>query len=679
MPLSQESIVQTNSGTYTGTSGTVTLPSGTTAGNVIIVCSASSGASTTAITGFVPAGVINAYTTQLILNDVAGGVSSWTLSQTGSMTTSWVILEVAGLATSQSPVNANGGDQITAASTTATIAVGVTPFAITALDTLHVCVAGGRVAAGGAPNITATDESYGQPGATLVDLSVRITLGAGNQPTDYALDANGTTCDWSGFHVIYAAEDSPYDPAPYEIYGFEQGTTAGLATGNALSGSTNCRYVESLAGSPAIVTTTARSGDYCLELASTAAAESVTSATRTISGAVQCGRMSVYFPSLPSGDLEIMEVGSAVATLRYITSGTKLGLVVGTGTEQVTAAISAATWYSIDWRLITSTTAHSCEWQITPDGGSATTLTTATFTAAGANTSFPTRFGWTTSSTATVRYDDIMLSSIRNAYPMGDYKIRVCRNHPSTVVTISGTTANFSTFSNNGTIAAWNGTTARDALRDYPPTIGGTAAGAVQITTATNDYMSIPMEPRTGGPTEVPKALRLLACGWAAAATAATISFGVPGIVSRIVPVADYGFDNSTTAPAWVCPILRPSTFGLTSWSQSTIDTLAISAGYSGDASPDIGLHWIGVEVAWKVLPRVQVAATEDGGVINALIDGDWNIPQGYEIVAPAGRGVSGEFIVAGSPVTHAVGAGLTETEVITGGTQGTVTFVGLT
>jgi hypothetical protein len=61
------------------------------------------------------------------------------------------------------------------------------------------------------------------------------------------------------------------------VTGFEIGTTAGWATGNAGN-----KFVDLVGGSPALVTTTPRNGTYCLEISSSAADEYLLWTTDTL-------------------------------------------------------------------------------------------------------------------------------------------------------------------------------------------------------------------------------------------------------------------------------------------------------------------------------------------------------------------------------------------------------------
>jgi hypothetical protein len=98
---------------------------------------------------------------------------------------------------------------------------------------------------------------------------------------------------------------------------------------------------------------------------------------------------------------------------------------------------------------------------------------------------------------------------------------------------------------------------------------------------------------------EAVRAVRLLFCGWAAAATANTIGFwgysgSEPLFGTQLLPLSDPNFDNSTTAPAWFCEMFAPTG----GWTQAKLDALEARMGGSDDATPDVGIHAVYAEVA---------------------------------------------------------------------------------
>jgi hypothetical protein len=182
--------------------------------------------------------------------------------------------------------------------------------------------------------------------------------------------------------------------------------------------------------------------------------------------------------------------------------------------------------------------------------------------------------------------------------PIGRHKVVMLSPDPAGTVTLSGTAGNFNTFTANGTLAAWNATTARNNIDEIPPTIGASADGFVQINLAGSDYVQVPMTSYALAQGEVVTAAEMRACGWATTTTGATIGFrSWNGSTETILfAVADANFDNSTTVPAWVCKMLTVADIN----TQAELDALEFRIGFSGDATPDIGIHTIYAEVAVK-------------------------------------------------------------------------------
>jgi hypothetical protein len=202
--------------------------------------------------------------------------------------------------------------------------------------------------------------------------------------------------------------------------------------------------------------------------------------------------------------------------------------------------------------------------------------------------------------TITCDYDDVAISITSGDWPVGDGKVVLLAVDPAGTVTLSGTAGNFNTFTANGTLAAWNATTARNNIDEVPPTIGAAADGFVQITLQQTNYVEIPMTTYTLAGGESINGLRMLALGWATSATAGTLGFRAwDGAAETILQAGtvDPNFDNSTTAPAWVCKMYLPSG----GWTQAKLNALAFRVGFSSDATPDEGIHAIYAEADIKI------------------------------------------------------------------------------
>jgi hypothetical protein len=373
--------------------------------------------------------------------------------------------------------------------------------------------------------------------------------------------------------------------------GFGFGTTAGWVTGN-----TGNRILDSATAGASVVTTNPRTGSYCAELVGVASIQNIKWSTNTL-GASKVrvvATFAVYLPSpLPSAntDLATFETAAAVSGMIFFDQPSgKLGAKISSGTAQLGPLLAADTWTRLDVIFECSASPFTLDWRV--NGGSAQTQ--ATFANA-ASTITNADLGWTANSTATVRYADWVVSTTLADYPLGDHKVVLLTVDPAGTVTLSGTAANFNTFTANGTLAAWNATVARDNTVEVPVTVGASAAGWVQVTLLSTDYVEMPMTSYQLAVGESIAALRMLAPGWATSTTAATIGFrSWNGTTETILlAAADPNFDNTST-PAWVCKMCTLADFD----TQTELDALAFRAGFSTDATPDIGIHAIYAELA---------------------------------------------------------------------------------
>lgn len=604
---------QVATGGFNATSGNATLPSGTTAGNTVLVAFATYTRSMATTAGFVIDSAASAATTRIQLfrrSNVPAAETSWAFTTGVANACAWVAVEIEGMDPT-TPLDVSVA-AVTNVTTGTSISTGTTPTSTT-YDGLVLGLVGASISGTTPGTLSAWTGGYteigqsGQAGPTNSAVVGLALLGTESLSTFSTSASHSATLTVSfpgaGWAVVYTAANAKRAANVVNMAGFEQGLAAGLATGAA-----NAPAFDTIGGTPAIVSTNPRSGSYCLELSSSAAAEWVQwagAASFGSAGTYAVPRFGVYFPSsLPSGDLDLFNLagasGANVAnqnvTLRYRSASQKLGIQIRdpVGAVDYTEVLSALpvvvnAWYAIDIRYSAPTL--TVDWQV--DG-----VDQAQASALVMQPSSTLSLGWFGASTGTVRYDDVVLSRTPGHYPLGNFRILPLKPDPAGTLTISGTTANFNTFSANGTMAAWNAATALAAIDDLPPTIGASADGIAQITLAASDYVEIPMEtydaPANGG---VARAVRMYACGWGAGSpAAATIGFrGYEGSAETVLwSVADPAFTNSTTTPGWVCKMFKPTG----GWTQAKLDTLAFRMGFSGDATPDIGIHSIMAEVA---------------------------------------------------------------------------------
>ena len=293
-----------------------------------------------------------------------------------------------------------------------------------------------------------------------------------------------------------------------------------------------------------------------------------------------------------SSDLIKPESATLGAEIRFNSTGNVLEAQVGAGSIITGPAVVADTWYVIDFRFICSGTSHTLDWAV-----DAAAQTQATAVQAASTVAFLT-LGWNVSATATVRYDDVVLSVTTGDYPLGAHHVELLTVDPADTLTVNTSTANFDTFSGaTPTHTAWNATTARGNVDEVPPNLGAGQDGFSAIATATTDFVNVPMSTYTIGAGESVSGARMLAAVHADTATAATLGFRYITTGSEVLLKAatDWNQDN-TAVPAWVCVMLTVADID----TQAKLDSLVMRVGYSGDASPKVGIHAIYVEVAVK-------------------------------------------------------------------------------
>jgi hypothetical protein len=707
------SIVQSNTGTTITTSGTATLSSGTAAGNTLVLVLGHGGnPSTVTVTGFT-LGTGTLATTSAIhrmyYKTAVAAETSWGFTLTAASPTTWWIAEVAGLDNGglidAKPTNVNSG---TTAAADTFGASGTNPQSTT-YDGLVLAVHNSYNSA------AATIPTWSGQGQGLVEevdfgvvsgataVGTAISTRSTDIPTTWDIAATSSVATfWTASHYVLNCLGARHQPDIVAMAGFEQGTVAGIATG-----STGGPAFDVLTGSPSVTTTSPRSGSYALRCTAAAGTCNLAWSSNSLSvyppatASLIVLRVCFRFPtSLPSGDVEVFSALGPSLTgpvLWYRTATQKLGMKNVTGTEIASnTTVAADKWIAVDLRFTATTTAYTADWQVDYDSLDTTAgpvvQTQATGTGASAGTVGAIRIGWNTSATATIDYDDIVLTKNTGHYPLGDHRIYPLTVDPAGTVTLSGTTTNFSTFTSNGTLAAWNATTARNNVDEIPPTIGASADGFVQTATAASDYVEVPMTTRDCASNgESIKGVRWYFPGWATSATANAIGFrGWDGTTETTLwAAADPGFDNSTTTPGWVCRMQRStSAVAPYAWTQGKLDALAARIGFSSDATVDVGVHAVIAELAVRADPTVlQVASAEIGGeafpgevaTITAKLDADSGLPLYYTATAPASTAAVATYIINGSTVTDNVPVGTSVSRTVTVDDVSGLSFVGIT
>jgi hypothetical protein len=476
--------------------------------------------------------------------------------------------------------------------------------------------------------------------------------------------------------LVWADFDSRHAPIFDVFTGFEMGTATGLASGSAaVAGMAPFDVVTG--GDPAFDSTIKRSGSFSMKLTATAAAKWVAWTDPGVLGVFRPNVASqpvsyaltrqtcVYFDgSLPSTDVELVsiEAGSASNSVKiwYRSASQKIGMRIGSGTEQLSdAVVSANKWIQIPWRYFSFSTTHTLDWAVRYDSLDPASLpvTQAQATATGMTSGPVTAivFGWKTATTATVYYDDDFVCKQWAVHPLADHHVSPLLVDPTGTVTITGTQANFETYS-GASSTAWNAVTARNSIDDMPPTF---TDGITQVANAAGDYVIIPMATLALGQSMSPRAVRWYAAVGAVSGTAATLGVRCAdgSTVLFTSTVADHGQDSANAV--WLCGMARLANNGnfarLWALTVARLAALTFEFGRSGDASPDVRLEAVLAEVAWvSSVEFVAHEAVDDIGGTHRVVqrlDPDTGACLGFLVTTPNnGRGATLSWTANGTP-----------------------------
>jgi hypothetical protein len=677
VPLSDGNFIQQNTLSTTGTSHVVTLPSGTTAGNTIIaIFSTQISFPSAPTTAWVLDRSVSSSIGVYRLPDVAAAQTSWTFTTGVSASPAWYIVELSGLdlgdpfdatATSSGNSVTNGGTMSTGTSGV-TAGLDVVAFAIFAVEN----------------NINTTWSGYtnsftevAEINGTGNSLAVACRFVSGGTAS---LQSTATAATTGGPYVGYAAIASyraagaPVVAPLTHFMGFEWGTNGGTNVTGATgpfgaqanpSGTWNTNYL--------IQAGSARNSSYGLRVVQSAGAAFVRCGIIPASMKTMACGFNVRVVSA-TGTVVVAEVSNSIGTeifaqLLYDSSATKFGVRCSTtGTTQWESGTTALnTWRWVDWRFKGSATGGTwtSDWRIETGTDTYTDQTQATIAAPTGNFIDTLNLGRNAAQTMTADYDDVVMTRYWGAFPLGPHEVKILTVDPAGTPTISGTAANFGVFTGNTTVAAWNAVNARNAVDEVPPTISAAADGATQITVAASDYMEFPMATYTCTATEFINGVRMLAPMWSATSAAASIAIrghdGTDETALATVAAAIMGAPTavSATAPVWRCA-MWPSTNG---WTQTELNAAVLRVGWSGDATPDIGVEALYLEVAigrtkTRTLFGDMATAEEDPTRLGKI---------SVTVTAPSmGTGdTSLEYEEAGSPTTVNVPEGTVVTEQI--------------
>lgn len=346
---------------------------------------------------------------------------------------------------------------------------------------------------------------------------------------------------------------------------------------------------------------------------------------------------------------DLSSAGTDWASFDYDPSTNRLRAFINATNQSSTNTYVVNDELFLEFRYDISANPHVLDWRI--DGVAQTQVTLAQ--AADTFTGFV--FGDRSSGVSgAFDYGDWVISTTAADYPLGEHHTAILKVDPAGTVTLSGTSGNFRTFAGTTpTLTAWDATTARDAVDELPPNTGSAQDGFAQITTATSDYVELPMETYTLSGSEAIVGAKLIAAGWQASNASGTLGFRSYNgttettLVSGSTAFTDLG--NNTANHGWITKMLTLADVN----TQSELDALAIRVGFSSDATPDMGVQAVYVEI----LLNGEVGTGTDYD-----IDGDRSITSTQTAALALSRSVDGT-----STVTATRTAAMSVAEVMSG------------
>lgn len=382
-------------------------------------------------------------------------------------------------------------------------------------------------------------------------------------------------------------------PTPTFCTGFEHRT---LKLGSAPIPNDRIWHAEATAGgTPAINTTEAKNGVACLEIPTGSGAASYKG--RNIAGTPTIGVGSFYIKfkgGLPSADCRLFHFQPAAGSFGFLmfrTADSKLYASFGTSDGSTGFSVSADTWYLVDIKVNVGANPRTCDVTINGTGlGQASTgVATSTLSSwkIGRNTD-------TSTATGNILYDDIVISATSGDYPMGEHSVKVIR--PDSDGTHSFTAGDFG-YDDAGGDVATSATDVWTKLDDTSiDTISTTDSIRQKVVRATG-YVEINLE--AAPQSEDAWGLTVQSVYDALGTTAPT----TPQCLLKLNDggtLADCytGTDFSNTAETYNSATFAtaPSTGA---WTQSKINALKLRWGYSADATPNILIHGVMVEIAY--------------------------------------------------------------------------------
>jgi hypothetical protein len=687
--LSADDLIQFDEGSVTaGTSIAVSLPAGTTAGNTVIVFIHSNVALTAP--SDVTVATTNTFSPSVFYkSNVGAGETSWTFTQ-ASADAAWVAVEMSNI----DPVEPYETGVISTFGTTAsnggTLSTGTTGFNI-GLSTVQFALFSAYLTSGtatkswsgytnGFTEITQIDSTSGTNRPCLA-ASVNFLTGSTAQ-----FQSTGTLTISTGSAtvrarmVVFREAGSPISAPLAGLTGFEFGTHGGLAETTVHSTGSNQPLGPS-AGPPvgtwgthySIGSSYARNGDYGLRISTSAATCNVPIACHLTTPGVYAQNIR---PVSGSGTPTVMTWDVATGTdllLVYDVATEKFGLRWGAGTVSYqTGTTPLNTWAWVEVRIKTNATTHHADWWCETGTGDGLQTSPADLTGMTSTLLVQVALSGLTSQTVTFDADDPVYSRAYAAFPLGSHKVIALGVDTGGTATVSGTAANFNVFTNNGTLAGFSSAAALAALDERPPTVSASADGLVQVTTASTDYVELPMQTYTLAADEVIAGVRMIASMWcgAGASTGNLTIKGYDGVT--LTSLAARTFDaGSPTAVSATEPLWMASPWAMTPgnpWTPTRLNNAVLRVGYSSDAVPTMGISAIYLEVAIRKTPVYRQITTgeADEFTVDLRVHPYDSSSVSYLVGSThATRGATFNYSISGTPQTPVYVAASSTEEVV--------------
>lgn len=700
--LTADDVIHENSGTATTATTSLVVPLAgsdtTTDGNVVFIfISKSAGITVSAPpTGFVLGGS-NGPGCLVYWKAAVSGESSWTFTLTAAGSASFDVWEMSNVDTidpievsaGSSAFLANGGTLTSGTTTrTAGLDVGARAFFGVSRDTSGVTQSWSGYTNGFEEVLEITN-----PGTTLTDWAVAQLFHSGTtrtfETTATVATTDADTTASTSFVIVFRAANTAIS-APLQFFtGFEFGTHAGI--GNlTLMNSGSLTNIGTWGTGYLVQAGSARNGNYGLRVVQSAAG-----------AGVACGNFSTTRMTVGMNVRVVSATGTVVVaspvtssevragSLLYDATNNKFGVRRADGTtvswQSGTTALN--TWVWVEWRVNSTGPTWFVDWTIETDTNTYTAQTGVSVAFGSTSTLVGVRLGHSAAQTATFDFDDVCITPMLAAYPLGAHKVPPVLVPETTGASVSGTSTNFNEFTANGTLAAFASTSGQ-RIDEVPPTISASSDGVVQVTLAASDYMNFPMTTYTCASDEVIAAVRALFSEWGGTgAGTGTIGFrGYDGTTETtfIAASASYDADSLTTAsatyPLWKCA-MWPSSSSTNVWSQTQLDNAALRVGFSTDATPDMGISAAYLEVVTRKAPTVRQITVEDpiSATADIYVHPYTSASVSYVITNnDAARSVNFNYSISGTPQTPVtVGPSSSQTVTVNADSYGDVNVDG--